>query len=100
MFGLNGLKGEGEKQMVTKTSMPAVTRTSAGLRDALFDELDRMRSGETSASSANALARLSDQICNTIRMEIEVHKHLGRLPADRQAAIEMPEPLALGRRVS
>lgn len=76
--------------------MPPVVRTSAGLRDALFDELDRMRSGETNATNANAVARLADQVVNTVHMELEVHRHLARLPDAKIAAISMPEPLGLG----
>lgn len=76
-------------------TMPNIVRTSAGLRDALFDELDRMRKGDTNATNANAVARLADQICNTVHMELEVHRHLAKLPDGKMAAIKMPEPLAL-----
>ena len=40
------------------TPAPAVARTSAGLRNALFDELDGLRSGTTNATKANATAKL------------------------------------------
>jgi hypothetical protein len=80
---------------MAKVEMPTVVRTSAGLRDALFDELDRMRKGETNASNANAVARLADQICNTVHMELEVHRHLAKLPDGKGAVVKMPEPLSL-----
>jgi len=83
-----------EKEKV-KASLPKVVRTSAGLREVLFDEIDRLRKGETNATNANALARLSDQICTTIHMELEVHRHLAKLP-DGKMVLKMPEPLALG----
>lgn len=74
--------------------LPPMVRTSAGLRDALFDELDRMRNGETNATNANAIARLADQVCNTVHMELEVHKHLTKIPEGKMS-IEMPKPLSL-----
>lgn len=72
--------------------MPNVVRTSAGLRDALFDEIDRIRSGETDAKKANAVARLAGEIVNTVTMEITVQKHLASLPKDGKA-----EPMKLMR---
>ena len=77
-----------------KVAMPAVVRTSAGLRDALFDELDRLRNGDTNATNANAVARLADQVINTVQMELEVHKHLQRMP-EGDAAARLPKPISL-----
>lgn len=77
----------------TKT-MPPIVRTTAGLRDALFDEIDRMRNGETNATNANAISRLSDQVVNTVYVEVEVRKHLARIP-DGKSVNHMPEPLVL-----
>lgn len=74
--------------------MPPVIRTSAGLRDALFDELDRMRTGGTNATNANAIARLAGEIVNTVQMELEVQKQLSRIPGD--AKPDVPRSLPLG----
>lgn len=82
------------KTKAVQNILPPVVRTSAGLRDALFDELDRMRSGETSAANANAVARLADQVVNTVRMELDVHKHMTKIP-EGKLSVEMPKPLAL-----
>jgi uncharacterized protein related to proFAR isomerase len=76
----------------TATNVNPVNRTSAGLRDALFDELDRIRGGDTNATRANAISRLADQICNTVHMELEVHRHLAKVP---DSAVKLPEPLTL-----
>ena len=78
------------------TALPAVVRTTAGLRDALFDELDRLRNGDTDATSANAVARLADQISNTVIMELEVQKFLARQPDGPEITAKLPQPLALG----
>ena len=76
-------------------SMPAIPRTSAGLRNALFDELDGLRSNRTNATKANATAKLALAIISTVEMELEVHKTMNRLPKDRPDTVALP-PLALG----
>lgn len=59
---------------------PAVARTSSGLREALFDELDQLRSGKTNATKANATAKLAMAIVGTVEMELEVRKTLNKMP--------------------
>lgn len=56
--------------MVSK-SPPKSTRTTAGLRDILFDEIDRMRSEDGDPQRAMAVANLSKQIINTAKVEME-----------------------------
>ena len=80
-----------------KHQLPPIARTSAGLRDALFDELDGLRDGSTNPGKANAVAKLADQIVNTVRMEMDVERHVGRLgDAPRIKRPGLSEPLALG----
>jgi hypothetical protein len=47
------------------------TKTSAGLCDALFDEFDMLRNGESDSSRAAAVAKLAVQIINTKKLELE-----------------------------
>lgn len=68
-------------------TMPTVSRTSAGLRDAIFDELDAIRNGSSNPTRANAVAKLASSIVETVRMEIEVSKFA-------RAASTKPEPQA------
>jgi hypothetical protein len=49
-------------------------RTSQGLRDTLFDELDMLRNGESEPFRAAAVAKLAVQIINTAMLEV----HLSR----------------------
>ena len=63
-----------------ETEAPAVSRTSAGLRDAIFDEIDAIRNGSSNPTRANAVAKLDTGIVETIRMELEVQKHLQKVP--------------------
>ncbi len=80
-----------------KAAMPPVSRTSAGLRDAIFDELDALRNGDSNPTRANAVAKLSSSVVDTIRMELEVQRH-ARAMGDSPAATMSPlgQPLTLG----
>ena len=64
--------------MVKTVNEKQVIRTSAGLRDALFDELDALKAGDTNPAKANATAKLADQIVNTVKLEMDVQKHVAR----------------------
>ncbi len=48
-----------------------VTRTSQGLRDILFDEIEQMRGENGDPKRANAVAGLAKQIMHTARVEME-----------------------------
>ena len=85
----------------TKQASP-ISRTSAGLRDAIFDELDSIRNGSSNPTRANAVAKLAGSIVETVRMEIEVQK-FARMNGGGKAATPAPAmesiigaPLALG----
>ena len=64
-----------EKKHVS--AKPAI-RTSEGLRDALFDALDGLNSGRTTAQEAQAICKVCAQIINSVNTEIEFYKHIGR----------------------
>jgi|TARA_R110000868_G_scaffold107595_1_gene294352 hypothetical protein len=49
----------------------ATIRTSIGLRDALFDELDALRDGTSNPQKSQATAKLAVQIINSVKMEID-----------------------------
>jgi len=57
-------------------AMEPITRTSTGLRDAIFDEIDAIRNGASNPTRANAIAKLSSGVLETVRIEMEVEKHL------------------------
>jgi hypothetical protein len=62
---------DGARAVVEK---PAVARTSAGLRDALFDAIDDVRSGRMDPQNAKAIAGLSREIINSVKLEVEIRK--------------------------
>ena len=76
-----------------QTPKMPVVRTSHGLRDALFDELDRLINGKSTPAQANAVARIADQIVATVQLEIEVKKIANRNPA---TSPQTPASLQLG----
>lgn len=81
-----------------KTSpLKEAERTSAGLRAALFDELDGLRAGTSNATKANAVAKLCMTVVETVRVELDVakyaEKHKG-LPEG--VTMGTPAPLKLG----
>ena len=62
----------------TTTEISKTVRTSAGLRDALFDELDSLKNGVSNPAKANAVAKVADQIISTVKMELNVQKHIAK----------------------
>lgn len=75
-----------------------IVRTSAGLRDAIFDEIDGIRNGSSNPTRANAVAKLAAGVVETVRMELEVQRHLRshKQPDHAQVANALGVPLALG----
>lgn len=74
-----------------------IVRTSAGLRDAIFDEIDGIRNGSSNPTRANAVAKLAAGVVETVRMELEVQRHLRSHKAVEPAtANALGIPLALG----
>jgi hypothetical protein len=85
-------------------SLPApVSRTSSGLRDAIFDELDALRQGKSTPARANAVARLGSGIVEIVRLELDVEKHQINRPkvvnqnGDTEQASFLAAPLKLGQ---
>ena len=53
-----------------------VGRTSGGLRNALFDEIDALRNGSSNAARARSVAMLANSILQSVSAEIEYHKYV------------------------
>ena len=82
--------------MTTETpALKEADRTSAGLRAALFDELDGLRKGTSNATKANAVAKLCMTIVETVRVELDVAKYAEKHKGVPQTtALSSPHPLA------
>lgn len=75
-----------------------VSRSSAGLRDAIFDEIDAIRDGTGNPTRANAVAKLAAGIVETVRMELEVQRFAASAAAKAPAEslTGLPKALSLG----
>lgn len=77
-------------------------RTSGGLRDALFDEIDALRAGESNAARARSVAMLANSILQSVTAEIEYHKYVSDATKQSSMAklgiLELSNPpVALGK---
>jgi len=73
---------------------PRVDRSSAGLREALFDAIEKVRDGDMMAEDAKAISGLASQICNTVQLEIQVARLRTEYPSD--TPLNVPAQLPLG----
>lgn len=53
-------------------------RTTKGLRDILFDEIEQLRAGDGDAQRAMAVANLAKQIINIAKVELDFVKEASR----------------------
>lgn len=74
---------------MTKSSMETARgRTTQGLRDILFDEIDELRGPEANPAKSLAVANLAKQIVNTAKVELEFQRTILEF-ADNEHAIEL-----------
>lgn len=76
------------------THTKKIERTSAGLRDALFESMEQLRAGDIEAQDAKAMAALAREIVNTVHLEVEVARLKLQHPAETKKFV--PAPLQLG----
>lgn len=75
-----------------------VERTSLGLRNALFDEIDALRRGESNPQKAGAVAKLAVQIIGSVQMDIEYQKHVASTAPRAMQSVPLPA-ISLGTTV-
>jgi len=75
----------------------AVIRTSIGLRDALFDEIDALKAGNSNPSRASAMSKLAVQIINSAKMEAQFQQYCTSTTGNSLVA---SKPVQLGTDVS
>lgn len=73
--------------------MADIQKTSQGLRDVLFEQIEKLRKSECDVGEARAVAVLAAQIINTVHMEIAVAMLRRDYPADTK--LICPPPLQL-----
>lgn len=63
---------------MTKSKLPTapIHRSTSGLRTALFDEMEALRSGTSNAQRARSFAMMANTILQSVQVEIEYHKYV------------------------
>lgn len=64
-------KDKDKQALSISKPLPPVERTAEGLRDALFDELNLLRSGEATTAHARALANVARLVLESARLELQ-----------------------------
>jgi len=65
----------------------SVVKSTVGLREVLFEELNALRGGITTPARANAVARTVAQILSTVKTEIEYVRFLKDV-GNKQSRVE------------
>lgn len=53
-----------------------ITRSTSGLRSALFEEMEALRNGDSNAQRARSVAMMANSILQSVQVEIEYHKYV------------------------
>lgn len=56
--------------------MNPIDRTSGGLRNCLFDEIDALRNGTSNPARARAVSSLANTALKSVSVEIEYHRYV------------------------
>lgn len=56
--------------------LPPIATTAEGLRDALFDEINQLRSGKGNIQRAKVIAQLAHRIIEAARLSLQVNGKL------------------------
>lgn len=60
--------------------LTSTERTSNGLREMLFDEIDKLRNGVIDSSRAHATAKLAQQILSSVSLELAAKRMFEKVP--------------------
>ena len=68
----------------------SLVRNTAGLRDALFEEWESLRSGSSNPARARSIAMMANTILQSVQVEIEYHKYVSAIDTTKtnEKAIE------------
>lgn len=76
------------KTKMKKLPMSPITRSTSGLRTVLFEEMEALRSGRSSAQQARSIAMMANSILQSVQVEIEYHKYVkanqGRIEGEQK----------------
>lgn len=72
----NVTKGVNMKAKEKKLPITPITRSTTGLRTALFEEMEALRNGTSNAQRARSVAMMANSILQSVQVEIEYHKYV------------------------
>ena len=67
---------KGIKMKTKKLPSGPINRSTSGLRTALFEEMEALRSGASNAQRARSVAMMANSILQSVQVEIEYHKYV------------------------
>lgn len=76
------------------TTIVKTVRTTRGLRDMLFDEIDLLRNGQSNAQKASAVAKLTTNVINSVRLDLDYQRFVNNNTGDGKVA--NPAAIQLG----
>ena len=74
-----------------------IHRSTSGLRVALFEEMEALRSGNSTAQRARSVAMMANSILQSVQVEIEYHKYVS---ANKGRVEGEPKVVALGTNIA
>lgn len=69
---------------MSNVKKPAMKRTLTGMRDAIFDEIDALRSGNGDLRRVRAVAQLAGRVNDTVHAEVKARRLIGETAGDPQ----------------
>lgn len=71
-----------------------IERTGSGLREAIFDQMERLRDGEAESTDARAFAALANALIKSVEVQIAYEKL--KITGGKLPELEMTKPLQIG----
>jgi len=75
----------------------SIERSSKGLANSMFEELDKLRSGETTAQQARSAAAIANTICTISRLEMDFARFVSASRTDNPESLNA---LPMGKLIS
>lgn len=88
---------KGDYTMSDKNEVSNVVRSSKGLQDVLFDEMDSVRNGSTTPQSARAVVAIANGIISSARLEMDHARFISSQRAEPgDGFVASAQPVLLG----
>lgn len=63
-----------------KKEVTPILRSTSGLRETIFQEMEALRSGESNWQRARSMAMLANTVLDSVKTEVEYHKYVAAAP--------------------